>query len=122
MTGRLPKGADLLASIRRQGFRPSGPVFVFLDADRPRPKIYSDIPLRVEISARAADPIEALTFWPICDLDVHVHGGQALNDRLRATLRAIAKARPRTIMGCVPAERLLFLWRPQCGWEFDRVQ
>ncbi len=121
MTGRLPKGADLLASIRRQGYRPSGPVFVFIDADRPRPKIYSDMPLTVEICIRPADDTGGLDFWPIADLDLTIHGGAALNDRLRDVLKVITKARPRFLMGCVPAEHLLFAWHPQRGWEYANV-
>lgn len=121
MTGRLPKGADMLASIRRQGYRPTGPVFIFLDADRPRPKIYADMPLTVEICIRPADIIEDLDFWPVADLDLSIHGGTALNDRLRAVLKAITKARPRFLMGCVPAEQMLFAWHPQRGWEYAHV-
>ena len=121
MTGRFPKGADLLASIRRQGYRPSGPVFVFMDTDRHRPKIYADMPLTVEVCIRPSDSIDALEFWPLADLDLTIHGGTELNDRLRDLLKAITKARPRFLMGGVPAERLLFVWRQQGGWEFDRV-
>lgn len=121
MSGRLPKGADLLATIRKQGYRPSGPVLVFVDADRPRPKIYTDVPLTVEVCIRPADNIDGLDFWPIADLDLTIHGGTALNDRLRAVLRAITKVRPRFLMGGVPAEHLLFAWHPQRGWEFDHV-
>lgn len=121
MSGRLPKGADLLARIRKQGYRPSGPVFVFIDADRPRPKIYSDMPLTVEICIRSADDIIGLEFWPLADLDLTIHGGVALNDRLRAVLKAITNARPRFLMGSVPAECLLFAWHPQRGWEYAHV-
>ena len=121
MTGRFPKGADLLASIRKQGYRPSGPVFVFLDADRPRPKIYSDMTLTVEISIRPDHDIGSLEFWPLADLDLTIHGGAALNERLRAVLKAITKVRPRFLMGAVPAERLLFAWHPQRGWEYAHV-
>lgn len=121
MSGRLPKGADLLATIRKQGYRPSGPVFVFLDADRPRPQIFSDMPLSVEISIRPTDGIENLDFWPLADLDLTIHGGAVLNERLRAVLKAIIKVRPGFLMGGVPTERLLFSWHPQRGWEFDNV-
>jgi hypothetical protein len=121
MSGRLPKGADLLATIRKQGFRPSGPVFIFLDADRPRPKIYCDVPLTVEICIRPEDDISSLEFWPLADLDLSIHGGAALNDRLRDALKAIAKARPRFLMGGVPADRLLFAWHPVRGWEYANV-
>lgn len=121
MSGRLPKGADLLATIRKQGYRPSGPVFVFLDADRPRPKIYSDMPLTVEICIRPADEIGGLEFWPLADLDLTIHGGAALNDRLRTVLKAITRARPNFLIGGVPSERLLFAWHPQRGWEFAHV-
>lgn len=121
MTGRYPKGADLLATIRRQGYRPSGPVFVFVDADRPRPKIYSDMPLTVEICIRPADNIEELDFWPVADLDLTVHADE-MSDRLRAVLKSIIKARPRFLMGGIPADGLLFAWHPQRKWEFDHVQ
>lgn len=121
MNGRFPKGADLLASIRSQGFRPSGTVFVFLDADRPRPKIYSDLPLVVEICIRPDDEIAGLELWPLADLDLMIHGGSALNDRLRDLLKAITKASPSFLMGGVPAERLLFAWHPQRGWEYAHV-
>lgn len=119
MSGRFPKGADLLASVRKQGYRPNGPVFVFVDADRPRPKIYEDMPLTVEICIRPSDNIDGLEFWPLADLDLAIHGGSVLNDRLRAVLKAITKARPRFLMGAVPAERLLFSWHPQRGWDFN---
>ena len=121
MTGRFPKGADLLATIRKQGYRPSGSVHVFLDADRPRPKIYSDLPLSVEVCIRPSDDIDSLEFWPLADLDLTIHGGAAMNDRLRNVLKAITKASPRFLMGGVPAERLLFAWHPQRGWEHDHV-
>lgn len=117
----LPKGADLLATIRKQGFRPTGQVFVFVDADSPRPKIYADLPLSIEICIRPADDIGGLEFWPLADLDLTIHGGTAMSDRLRAALKAITKARPRFLMGGVPAERLLFVWRQQGGWEFANV-
>lgn len=121
MSGRLPKGADLLATIRKQGYRPSGLVFVFLDADQPRPKIYVDMPLAVEICIRPTDNISSLDFWPLTDLDLTIHGGTVKNDRLRAVLKAITKVRPRSLVGGVPAERLLFAWNPQRGWEFFHV-
>lgn len=121
MAERFPKGADLLASIRRQGYRPDGRVFVFLDADRPRPKIYSDLTLTVEICIRPDDEIAGLEFWPLADLDLTIYGGTALNDRLRELLKAITKARPRFLMGGVPAEKLLFAWHPQRGWEYAHV-
>ena len=122
MTGRFPKGADLLASIRKQGYRPSGPVFVFVDADRPRPKIYADMPLTVEVCIRPTDTVDTLAFWPLADLDLTIHGGGALNDRLRSILKAITQARPRFLMGGVPADGLLFAWHPVRGWEFDHVR
>ncbi len=121
MAGRFPKGADLLAAIRKQGYRPSCPVMVFLDADRPRPKIYADLPLTVEVFIRPADDIGSLEFWPLADLDLTIHGGASMNDRLRAALKAITKAGPRFLMGGVPAERLLFAWHPQRGWEHVHV-
>lgn len=121
MAGRFPKGADLLAAIRKQGYRPSGTVMVFLDADRPRPKIYADLPLTVEVCIRPTDDIGGLDFWPLADLDLTIHGGSALNDRLRTALGAITKARPRFLMGAVPAQRLLFAWCPARGWEYAHV-
>jgi hypothetical protein len=121
MSGRFPKGADLLASIRKQGYRPSGPVFVFIDTDRPRPKIYSDVPLTLEICIRPADDIAGLEFWPLADLDLTIHGGGKLDDRLRDALKAITKVRPRFLMGGIPAEHLLFAWHPQRGWEYSNV-
>lgn len=121
MSGRFPNGADLLASIRKQGYRPSGLVFVFLDADRPRPKIYADMPLAVEICIRPTDNISSLDFWPLADLDLTIHGGSALNDRLRTLLQAVTKVRPRFLSGAVPAEGFIFTWHPVRGWEYFHV-
>lgn len=121
MSGRLPKGADLLADVRRQGFRPTVPVFVFVDADRRRPKIYSDLPLDIEICIKPTDRLEEIDLWPLRDLDVLVHG-IALDDRLRAVLKLIVKQVPRVILGAVPVENLAFCWRPGCAWEFDHVR
>ena len=121
MSGQLPKGADLLADIRRQGYRPSGPVVLYLDADYPRPHIYSDMPLSIEICIKPSDSIDSLALWPLADLDIHVHGGNACNARLRALLKALVGIRPRFIMGGVPAERLIFAWHPQRGWEFGHA-
>ena len=121
MAERFPRGADLLADIRRQGYRPVGTVFVFLDADRPRPKIYADLPLTVEVCIRPSDDIERLAFWPLADLNLTIHGGKALNARLRSALKAITAVRPRFLMGGVPAERLLFAWYPHRGWEYAHV-
>lgn len=121
MSGRLPKGADLLATLRKQGYRPGGTVLVFLDADRPRPKIHCDMPLTVEICIRSTDDISSLDFWPLADLELTIHGGVALNGRLREVLKVITQARPRFLMGGVPAERLLFAWHPERGWEYAHV-
>lgn len=121
MNGRFPKGADLLADIRQQGFRPSGPVFVFLDTDRPRPALYADMPLTVEICIRPADQIESLELWPLVGLNVAVHGGSTVTDRLRQLLRAIVAAGPEFVAGACPAEHCLFAWSKQSGWQFDRV-
>lgn len=121
MSGQLPKGADLLADIRRQGFRPSSPVVICLDADYPRTRIYCDMPLWINICIRPSDSIDSLDLWPLADLDIHVHGGNASNERLRALLKAIVGIRPRFIMGGVPAEGLIFAWHPQRGWEFDHA-
>ena len=115
--GRFPKGCDLLADIRRQGYRPELPAFVFLDSDRPLPKIYADQPLLIEISVRPRDAIENLDFWPIADLDVHVHGGLAINNRLRALLRALQGAKPRFLMVGVPREGFIASWSAARGWE-----
>lgn len=122
MSTRLPKGADLLADIRRQGFRPIDPVLVFIDADRRRPKIYSDVALAVEICIKPTDQPEELDLWPLRDLDVLVHGGDVLDDRLRALLKLIVRQCPRVIVGGVPAESLFFCWRPGCAWEFGHVR
>lgn len=122
MTARLPKGADLLADIRRQGYRPAGQVFVFLDADWPRPKIYSDTPLTVEICIRPGDPIDGLDLRPLVGLDVAIHGGGEVNDRLRALLKAVVQARPQFLMGCVPADRFIFAYHPVRGWEYAHVE
>ena len=40
---------------------------------------------------------------------------------LEKAIKAITKARPRFLMGGVPAERLLFAWHPQRGWEYAHV-
>lgn len=121
MTGRLPKGADMLADIRRQGFRPTSPVVVFIDADRPRPRIWSDMPIELEICIRPTDQPQGLDFWPLVDLDVHIHGGVQTHDRLRSILKRIVQFKPRFLMGAIPAERLLFAWHPVRGWEFEHV-
>jgi hypothetical protein len=121
MSGRIPKGADLLADVRRQGFRPSVPVFVFVDANRRRSKIYSDAALDVEICIKPTDRLEEIDLWPLRDLDVLVHG-IALDDRLRAVLKLIVKQAPQVILGAVPAENLVFCWRPGRAWEFDHVR
>lgn len=121
MTGRLPKGADLLAEIRRQGYRPTAPVWLFVDADRPRPEIWSDMPLDLEICIKPTDQLQDLDFWPLVDLDIAVHGGSQTNDRLRAILKRLTHFKPRFLMGGVPAERLLFAWHPARGWEFANV-
>jgi hypothetical protein len=121
MSGRFPKGGDLLADIRRQGFRPALPVLIHLDADRPLPMLCSDLPTLVDIIVRPRDAIEHLDFWPVVDLDVHVHGGVTLNDRLRALLRALVKACPRFLMGAVPRAGLLFAWSPARGWEWEGI-
>jgi len=121
MAGQFPKGADLLAAIRKQGYRPSATVMVFLDADRPHKKIYADLPLTVEVCIRPTDDIGGLEFWPLADLDIAIHGGAAMNDRLREVLRAITKVCPRFLTGGVPAERLIFAWHPQRGWEYAHV-
>jgi hypothetical protein len=117
---RLPRGADLLADIRRQGYRPEWPVHLFLDADRPRPTIYSDMPLEIEVCIKPADRIADLDLWPLAGLSVAVHAG-AITDRLRELLRAIVAARPAFIGGACPAEHCLFAWSERTGWQFDRV-
>lgn len=121
MNRRLPKGADLLADIRRQGLRPSDFVLVFLDADRPRPKIYCDALPTLEICIKPTDGPDEVDLWPLSDLDVVVHGGDALSDRLRAFLKLIVRQRPRLVLGAVPANRLCFSWRPESGWDFEHV-
>lgn len=118
---RLPKGADMLAAIRRKGYRPAGSVFIGLDTDLPRPRADDDLRLSVNISIKSSDAIEDLDFWPLADLDIDFHGGDSMNDRVRAALKAIINAKPRFLMGSVPAEGLLFAWEPSRGWEFDHV-
>jgi len=116
---RLPIGADMLADIRRQGFRPSGSVFVFVDSDRHRPKLYSDLPVAVEIIIRPDDCIDDLDFWPVRGLFVQLHGLAEMNDRVRIVLKALIKCGASHIMGCVPTENMIFAWHPVRGWEFD---
>lgn len=116
---RLPIGADMLADIRRQGYRPSNAVFVFVDSHRQRQVIYCDMPLEVEIIVRPSDAIDDLDFWPVCDLFVNLHGLVEMSDRVRAVLKALIKCSPRLIMGCVPTENLIFAWHPVRGWEFE---
>jgi hypothetical protein len=115
----LPKGADLLADIRRQGYRPSDPVWVFIDADRPRPTIYCDMPLEIEVCIRPDASIASLELWPLAGLDVVVHGGNAVTDRLRELLRAIVAIHPSFLMGACPAAGFLFSWSPALNWQFD---
>jgi hypothetical protein len=118
---RLPIGADLLADIRRQGYRPANPVFVFIDSSRCRTILCSDMPIEVEIIIRPSDDVADLDFWPVRDLFVNLHGLAEMNNRVRAVLRELVRSGARHIMGCVPAERLIFAWRPALGWEFDHV-
>lgn len=116
----LPKGADLLADIRRQGYRPSGPVLVCLDADLPRPQIYSDTPLEFEICIKPRDRIADLDLWPLVDLDLAIHAPE-LSDRIREALRAITNAGPRFLMGYAEGASLLFTWDKAQGWQYERV-
>ena len=120
MSQRLPKGADLLAEIRRQGYRPTGTVFVFVDADRPRPKIYSDLPVEVEICIRPTDAIDELDLHCLAGLNVAV-SAPSLSDRLRSLLKVIQRARPAFISGGVSSENMVFAWSRQRGWEFFHV-
>jgi hypothetical protein len=110
---------DFLLAVRRQGFRPSHPVWVFLDQNRPRPAIWADLPLAFEISIRPADEIARLDFRGLIGLSVAVWA-EALTDRLRALLVAIVRCRPDFLSG-VADENLLFAWHPERGWEFDRI-
>jgi len=118
---RFPKGCDFIADVRRQGFRPSGPVFLFLDEDRPRPAIYADMPVTCEVCIKPGDRIEDLDLRPLIDLDLTIHGGSVVSDRLRELLRAVVQARPRFVMGAVPEARFLFAWSPDTGWQYDQV-
>ncbi len=120
MAGRLPKGADLLSEIRHQGFRPSRPVFVFLDADRPRPKIYCDMPLDIEICVRPGEPIAELDFRSLVGLSIAV-SAPANNGRLRELLLAIRRIQPEFIGGGIPSENMIFAWHPLHGWEYAHV-
>ena len=120
MAGRLPKGADLLVDIRRQGFRPSLPVFVYLDADRPRPTIFCDMPIEIEICIRPSDVIADLDFRSVTDLVVAVVA-DSMSDRLRSLLKAIRRVNPSSIGGGIPAQNVIFAWTPLHGWETARV-
>lgn len=120
MTGRLPKGADLLVDIRCQGFRPTLPVFVYLDADRPRPTIYRDLPVEIEICIRPSDAIEELDFRSLVDLVVAVVA-DSMSDRLLSLLKAIRRANPASIGGGIPSQSVIFAWTPAHGWETAHV-
>lgn len=119
--GRLPKGIDLLADIRRQGFRPAAGVFVFVDADRPRPRIYSDVPLDLEVCVRPDDRLDSSALWPLADLDIYLHAAAA-TERFRAVARAIVTVRPRFVIGAIPDERRLFTWSPSAGWSHEILE
>lgn len=120
MSGRLPKGADLLADIRRQGFRPSRPVFVYLNADRPRPKIFCDMPIDIEICIRPGEAIDSLDFLSLTGLSIAV-SAPANDNRLRALLKALQRIQPELIGGGVPSQNLIFAWHPLRGWEHHHV-
>lgn len=111
----------MLAEIRRRGLRPDRSVYVFMDANRPRPREGDDLRLTVEISIRKEDVIEQLDFWPLRNLDVAFCGCREMNDRVRAVLKAIVGAKPRFLAGAVADEQRLFCWSPERGWESDRV-
>jgi hypothetical protein len=111
---------NFLLDIRRQGFKPADPVLVFVDADRPKPMIYSDMPLDFEICIRPHDNVFGMDFRGLVGLSVAVVAKE-MNDRLRAVLSAIKRANPAFIGGGVPSENLMFAWYPSRGWEFDHV-
>lgn len=120
MKANLPKGADLLSEIRRQGFKPQSPVYIFLDADRPRPKIYRDLPLDIEICIRPNELIEAFDYGLLSGLTVAVVAHE-LNDRLRLLLICIKQAQPLSIGGVVLSENLIYSWAPSMGWDYAHV-
>ena len=119
--GRLPKGIDLLADIRRQGFRPDAGVFVFVNANRPRPRIYSDVPLDLEVCVRSDDRIDRAALWPLADLDIHLHA-PATTERFRDVARAVIAARPRFVIGAIPDEGRIFKWSPSAGWSHEILE
>lgn len=116
----LAKGADLLADVRRQGFKPSAPVVIFLDANLPRPQIYQGMPLDFQICIKPGDKIADLEFWLLADLDLAIHA-PAMTDRTRDALRAITNAGPRFAMGYVEGASLLFTWSKAQGWQFETI-
>ena len=121
MSLRLPKGADLLTDIRRQGFRPCGSVFVLLDASRPRPKIYNDMPVTIEICIQPGESIDDLDFRCLVGLSVAV-SVSSRDDRMRALLKAIQRVEPEFIGGAAFSENMIFAWHPARGWEFEYVE
>ena len=120
---KRPRGMSFLLDIRRQGFKPSSPVFIRLDDDHRTclPTIYSDIPLSFEINVAADEEIEDQDFRPLIGLSVAVLA-PTLNDRLRHLLKAIQRIKPEFIAGGVPSENLIFAWHPSRGWEFANVE
>jgi hypothetical protein len=111
---------DFLLAVRRQGFRPEHPVWVFVDEHRPRPPIWGDLPLEFELCVLSCDDAGGLDFRGLIGLSVAVTAKRTDN-RLRALLRAIQRVRPSDIGGGVPSEGLIFSWNPRLRWQFDEV-
>lgn len=86
---RLPKGLDMIADIRHQGFKPKSLVFVWLDRNIQRPKLYRDVPLPLDVSVLPTDRISDLDFSPLVGLDVQILATEK-NERLRELIRAIS--------------------------------
>ena len=115
---RLPKGMDLILHLRKQGAKPEWPVTVYLDQDRPRWPIYSDMPILCDVCILPRDDLGALDFRPLRGLVVEVVS-MSISDRLKKLLKALRRVEPKGILGGVPSEKLLFSWTPDFGWEVD---
>jgi hypothetical protein len=120
MTRTLPKGMDFLLAIRKGGMKPSRCVRVYLDENRPRPAIFSDLPLAFEVCVKPGDDIARLDFRGLVGLSVFVVA-QSLTNRLRALLKSIVHAKPEFLCGSVADQPVMFGWHPKRGWEFDRI-
>ena len=118
---RIPKGMDLLLHLRGQGVKPAFPVWVFLDQNRPRERIYCDMPITCDICVLPSDDVSTLDFRGLVGLSIVVFA-ERKTDRLRALLKAIVKASPEFVSGAAVDDRLLFVWKPNRGWESDVVE